>query len=178
MPIFSITNLITYRQLSHGSNYRSVKLLPASSTTKKKKKKCLHRQTQISTIKREAGTMWVNIWRLRGGKLSPKEKSQIICRETVYVVEKGSFCCISVALDLTTGLLLGDILKVNQTSSPPPSFSLLSLPPSARERREAHSSIGNLKEPGGKIRALHWLLLCRGDSSLNSRLKGTLFSDA
>lgn len=180
MPIFSITNLITYRQLSHGSNYRSVKLLQSEySKEKEKKKKCLHRRTQINTIKREAGTMWVNIWRLRGGKLSPKEKSQIICRETVYVVEKGSFCCISVALDLTTGLLLGDILKVNQTSSPPPSFSLLSPPPQpARERREAHSSIGNLKEPGGKIRALHWLLLCRGDSSLNSRLKGTLFSDA
>lgn len=130
MPIFSITNLITYRQLSHGSNYRSVKLLQSEySKEKEKKKKCLHRRTQINTIKREAGTMWVNIWRLRGGKLSPKEKSQIICRETVYVVEKGSFCCISVALDLTTGLLLGDILKVNQTSSPPPSFSLLSLSP-------------------------------------------------
>ena len=130
MPIFSITNLITYRQLSHGSNYRSVKLLQSQYSKEKEKekekKKCLHRRTQINTIKREAGTMWVNIWRLRGGKLSPKEKSQIICRETVYVVEKGSFCCISVALDLTTGLLLGDILKVNQTSSPPPSFSLLS----------------------------------------------------
>lgn len=61
----------------------------------------------------------------------------------------------------------------------PSSLLLPSLPPPpARERREAHSSIGNLKEPGGKIRALHWLLLCRGDSSLNSRLKGTLFSDA
>lgn len=53
---------------------------------------------------------------------------------------KGSFCCISVALDLTTGLLLGDILKVNQTSPPPP----------AGGRPEAHSSIGNLKKPGEK----------------------------
>lgn len=167
MPIFSITNLITCRQLSHGNNYRSVKLCSRSI----EKKKCLHRRTQINTDQKRSGAMWVNIWRLRAENF-PQRKSQIICRETVYVFEKGSFCCISVALDLTTGLLLGDILKVNQTSTPS------TPPPPARERREAHSSIGNLKKPGGKIWALHWLLLCREDSSLNSRLKGTLFSNA
>lgn len=82
---------------------------------------------------------------------------------------KGSFCCISVALDLTTGLLLGDILKVNQTSTPPPQLG---------GRPEAHSSIGNLKKPGGEKSERFWLLLCREDSSLNSTLKGTLFSNA
>lgn len=66
---------------------------------------------------------------------------------------KGSFCCISVALDLTTGLLLGDILKVNQTSSSQPKthpHHHQPAPHPAWGRPEAHSSIGNLKKPGGE----------------------------
>lgn len=53
-----------------------------------------------------------------GGKLSPKKISDNLQGKCIYIFKKGSFCCTSVALDLTTGLLLGDILKVNQTSSP------------------------------------------------------------
>lgn len=144
MPIFSITNLITYRQLSRGSNYRSVKLCSHSIEKRRGKKKVLTQTDPNQHDQKKSGVMWVNIWRLRAENF-PQRKSQIICRETVYVFQKGSFCCISVALDLTTGLLLGDILKVNQTSNPPHPST-----PPARGRREAHSSIGNLKKPGGK----------------------------
>lgn len=105
--------------------------------------------------KKESGDDVGKYLKTPGGKLSPPKKiSDNLQGNRIYVFEKGSFCCISVALDLTTGLLLGDVLKVNQTShrttttTSHPFASPLPPPHPPVERREAHSSIGNLKMPG------------------------------
>lgn len=155
MPLFSITNLITYRQLSHGSNYRSAK--PCSRSREGGGKRSAYTQTDPNQQhqKKESGDDVGKYLKTPGGKLSPPKKiSDNLQGNRIYVFEKGSFCCISVALDLTTGLLLGDVLKVNQTShrttttTSHPFASPLPPPHPPVERREAHSSIGNLKMPG------------------------------
>lgn len=64
MPIFSITNLITYRQLSHGSNYRSVKLHSDSIEKEEEEeggKKVLTQTDPNQHDQKESGAMWVNI---------------------------------------------------------------------------------------------------------------------
>lgn len=134
----------------------------------KKKKGRSHRQTRINTIKRKSRAMWVNI-RRRRGENSPQRKSGIICRETVYVFQKRQLllhkCC------LRSNHRPASWRHLKSEPDIPP------LPP-AGGRPEAHSSIGNLKKPGGEKSERFWLLLCREDSSLNSTLKGTLFSNA
>lgn len=70
MPIFSITNLITYRQLSHGSNYRSVKLCCRSGG-----KKSAYTDGPKSTRSKEKRGDVGKYLKTRGGKLSPKKIS-------------------------------------------------------------------------------------------------------
>lgn len=76
MPIFSITNLITYRQLSHGSNYRSVKLHSDSIEKEEEEeggKKSAYTDGPKSTRSKGKRGDVGKYLRTRGGKLSPKE---------------------------------------------------------------------------------------------------------
>lgn len=166
MPIFSITNLITCRQLSHGNNYRSVKLCSRSI----EKKVLTQTDPNQHGSKEKRGDVGKYL-KTQGGKLSPKKISDNLQGNRICIWERQLLlhkCCLRSNHRPASWRHLKSEPDIHPLHPTPP----------ARERREAHSSIGNLKKPGGKIWALHWLLLCREDSSLNSRLKGTLFSNA
>lgn len=97
--------------------------------------------------------MWVNIRRRRAENF-PQRKSGIICRETVYVFQKRQLllhkCCLRSNHRPASWRHLKsepDILLPAQSS---PTTTPTSPPPPAWGRPEAHSSIGNLKKPGGE----------------------------
>lgn len=90
--------------------------------------------------------MWVNIRRRRAENF-PRRKSGIICRGTVYVFQKRQLLLHKCCLRSNHRPASWRHLKSEPDILLPP---FPSLPPSAWGRPEAHSSIGNLKKPGGE----------------------------
>lgn len=96
MPIFSITNLITYRQLSRGSNYRSVKLC-SHSIEKRRGKKSAYTDGPKSTRSKEKRSDVGKYLKTPSGKLSPKKISDNLQGNRICISERQLLlhkCCL------------------------------------------------------------------------------------